>query len=59
MCTNNGNTGYLELILEPMFSGKSSELIRRYRLYKHLNKNILFINHSTNTRYDNDSLNSI
>ena len=51
--------GYLELILGPMFSGKSSELIKRYRLYKCLNKEILFINHVSNTRYNNNDLKSI
>ena len=54
---NNG--GYLEIILGPMFSGKSSELIKRYRLYKCINKDILFINHSSNKRYNNEDLKSI
>ena len=45
---NKKEEGYLELILGPMFSCKSSELIKRYRLYKCLNKEVLLINHISN-----------
>jgi len=43
--------GYLELLIGPMFAGKSTELIRRYHLYSILKKRILSINHSLNRRY--------
>ena len=45
---NKKENGYLELIFGPMFSGNSSELGKIYRLYKCLNKDILFINHVSN-----------
>jgi len=45
------NIGYLELIIGPMYAGKSTELIRIINRYKCLNKNIIVINHSFNNRY--------
>ena len=45
------NAGRLELILGPMFSGKSAELIRIINRYESINKNILAISHSIDTRY--------
>ena len=44
-------SGYLELIIGPMYAGKSTELIRIINRYKCLNKNIIVINHSFNNRY--------
>lgn len=44
-------TGSLELILGCMFSGKSTELIRRIRMRKVLQQNILVITHACDTRY--------
>lgn len=46
--------GYLELVLGPMFAGKSTKLIELYNRYKHIvrNKNqILVVNHPIDTRY--------
>ena len=43
--------GYLELIIGPMYAGKSTELIRIINRYKCLNKNIVIINHTFNNRY--------
>ncbi len=43
--------GRLELIIGPMFSGKSSEIIRRIRLFEVINKKVLAINFSGDTRY--------
>jgi thymidine kinase len=45
------NSGYLELIIGPMYAGKSTELIRIINRYKCLNKNIIIINHLLNNRY--------
>ena len=45
------NSGYLELIIGPMYAGKSTELIRIINRYKCLNKNIIVINHNFNNRY--------
>lgn len=41
----------LELILGPMFAGKSTELIRRVRRLRSVNKNVFVINHALNVRY--------
>lgn len=48
--------GSLELIIGPMFSGKSTELIKQLRKYQTIGKNILVINHSLNKRYNNNNL---
>lgn len=48
----NLDEGYLELIIGPMFAGKSTELLRKINIYKTLNKKILIINHNINKRYD-------
>ena len=42
----------IEIILGPMFSGKSTELIRRTNQFKAINKKILLINHSLDIRTD-------
>lgn len=41
----------LELILGPMFAGKSTELIRRVRRLRSVNKKVFVINHAFNVRY--------
>ena len=48
--------GYLELIIGPMYAGKSTELIRIINRYKCLNKNIIVINHIFNNRYGSSGL---
>ena len=48
--------GSLELIIGPMYAGKSTELIRIINRYKCLKKNILVINHSFNNRYNSSNL---
>ena len=50
--------GRIELIIGCMFSGKSSELIRRVRRFESISTNILSINYDEDTRYDNN-LNNI
>ena len=47
----NIENGYLELIIGPMFAGKSTELFRKIDIYRKINKNVLIINHSLNSRY--------
>ena len=49
-------TGKLELIIGNMFSGKSTELIRRINREKSINKKILVINFSEDNRYSNNSV---
>jgi thymidine kinase len=48
-------SGRLELIIGNMFSGKSSELIRRINREKSINKKILVINYALDNRYSTDS----
>ena len=48
------NTGRLELIVGNMFSGKSSELIRRINRERSINKKILVINYIGDNRYSKD-----
>ncbi len=50
--------GYLELILGPMYSGKTTRLIEHYRAYKYIGKNIVVINYSLDTRYSDTMLSS-
>jgi len=45
------NIGYLELIIGPMFSGKTSKLLEVYKQCKLCNINVLVVNYSGDTRY--------
>jgi thymidine kinase len=45
------NYGHIELILGPMFSGKSSEMMRKVRRYEHARKSCLVINYLNDNRY--------
>jgi len=47
---------YLELFIGPMFSGKSTKIIEKYKKYKYLNVNTMIVNHSTDVRYNNNSI---
>ena len=48
--------GYLELILGPMFSGKTSKLIEIYNQCKYCNIDVIVLNHEIDNRYNNDML---
>jgi thymidine kinase len=50
------NMGRLELIVGNMFSGKSSELIRRINRERSISKKILVINYIGDNRYSKDSI---
>jgi thymidine kinase len=50
--------GYLELVLGPMFSGKTTYLINKYYEYLKDNKGVVVINFSDDTRYDDKMLSS-
>lgn len=52
---NVSETGFLHIITGPMFSGKTTELIRMAKQYQSINKRILAINYSRDTRYDNEA----
>jgi thymidine kinase len=51
-------TGKLELIIGPMFSGKSTELIRQIRLLRKIDKKVLVIKPSIDDRYNDDKITS-
>ena len=50
------NSGYLEIILGPMFSGKTSRLVEIYKQCKFCNISVAVINHSIDNRYDDELL---
>jgi thymidine kinase len=50
----NVNKAYLELIIGPMFAGKTSRLIKIYKEYEANNLNIMAINHAFDTRYNKE-----
>lgn len=49
-------SGKIHLILGPMYAGKTSLLIRRYRRYSVAGKKCLLIKHQNDTRYDENML---
>lgn len=49
------NGGYLELIVGPMFSGKTSRLLEIYKKCEISNINCTIINHKSDDRYSKDS----
>ena len=48
--------GYLELIIGPMFSGKTSHLVEIYKQCKFCNIPVAVINHVIDNRYDDELL---
>lgn len=50
------NTGYLEIICGPMFSGKTTRLLEIYKQTTYSNIPSVIINHSSDTRYSNTML---
>jgi len=56
--TNQETIGYLELIIGPMFSGKTSRIIEIYKQASFCNIPITVINHSIDNRYDETLLSS-
>ena len=46
--------GNLELIIGPMYSSKSTEIISRYRTYQIINKKVLIVNHIKDKERNND-----
>jgi len=44
-------SGYLEIAIGPMFSGKTSWLLEMYNQHTFCSKNVVVINHSEDTRY--------
>ena len=54
--TSSNSTGYLELIIGPMFSGKTSRIVEVYNQCKFCNISVAVINHSIDERYDEELL---
>jgi thymidine kinase len=54
--TTSKSAGYLELIIGPMFSGKTSRLVEIYKQCKFCNISVAVINHSIDNRYDEELL---
>ena len=50
------NAGYLELIVGPMFSGKTSRLVEVYKQCQFCNIDVAVINHNIDNRYDEELL---
>lgn len=48
--------GYIEVIYGPMFSGKSTELLRKVRRYTIAQKKCLVINYAKDNRYSNEEV---
>lgn len=48
--------GSISLILGPMFSGKTTELIRNIKRYSIANKKCIIYKHEMDNRYDNDKI---
>lgn len=48
--------GYLEIILGPMWSGKTTELVKLYNKFKYCNISILTINYLHDKRYSDDNI---
>lgn len=51
-------SGYLEIILGPMFSGKTTQTIQIYNKYKYIGKRVFVINYAGDKRYDDFMLSS-
>ena len=54
--TSSNTSGYLEIILGSMYSGKTSRLVEVYKQCKFCNIPVAVINHSIDTRYDSGDL---
>ena len=48
--------GSIELVLGPMFSGKSTELLRRIRRYRFAKKNCVVVKYKFDTRYSKEEV---
>ena len=46
------NSGYLEIILGPMFSGKTSQIVNLHKQYTYCNIHVIVINYHEDNRYD-------
>ena len=49
--TTHKSSGYLEIIMGPMFSGKTTKLIQVYKNYSYIGEKVAVINYSEDKRY--------
>jgi thymidine kinase len=49
---NNNNCGYLDIIIGPMYSGKTNYLLREMNIFSVMGSNVIYINHILDTRSD-------
>lgn len=49
-------SGYLELWIGPMFSGKTTQLIQTYKQYHYIGKNVCVVNYNLDQRYHDTML---
>ena len=54
--TSHSKSGYLEIILGSMYSGKTSRLVEIYKQCKFCNISVAVINHCIDNRYDDELL---
>ena len=55
----NNPSAYLEIILGPMYSGKTSRLVEIYKQCKFCDIPVVVINHSIDTRYDSGEIEDV
>ena len=56
MSSSQMNAGYLEIILGPMYAGKSTRLVEVYNQCKFCDISVAVINHTIDNRYDEELL---
>ena len=56
--SNNNTSGFLEIFIGPMFSGKTSKLLEIYKQCTFCNIPVCVINHSADTRYHETMMSS-
>jgi thymidine kinase len=54
--SSNSESGYLEIILGPMFASKTTRLVEIYKKCNFCNISVAVINHSIDNRYDEELL---
>lgn len=56
MTTTASTTSYLEIVIGPMYSGKTSYLVEQYKKYKYIGKNVICLNYDEDMRYSSEEL---
>jgi len=54
--TNTTTTSYLEIVIGPMYSGKTSYLVEQYKKYKYIGKKVICLNYDEDMRYSSEEL---